>query len=147
MIVQTGTWLSLFAFNPSNPVECAASNPLHRGVQGGPSNSYQLASGMVLSGMCCSHAFEEVRDADAQGVGQHLDGVDGRVCASCLDARHVRPSEAATISERFLTHTHGHAQLPDSGAELVLKRWGRWRCRHSPMLGGCALIVNTLIVT
>lgn len=48
MIEQAGTWLSLFAFNPSNPVECGASNPLHRGVQGGPLNSYQLASGMVL---------------------------------------------------------------------------------------------------
>lgn len=73
--------------------------------------------------MCCSHAFEEVRDADAQGVGQHLDGVDRWVGTARLNARHVRPGEAATISKRFLAHAHSRTQLPDSGAELVLKRW------------------------
>ena len=94
-----------------------------------------------------SHAFEESRDADVQGIGQHLDGANGRVRSSRLDAGHVCPSEATPISECLLAHAHSHAQLPDAGAELVLKRWrGRW-CRHSLMVGGCDLIGHTLIVT
>lgn len=82
----------------------------------------------------CSHSFEQTRDANAQSIGEHLDGIDRRVGASCFNARHVRPGEAAPISKSFLAHAHSHTELPDSGAELVLKRWGgRW-CWHSPMV-------------
>lgn len=96
---------------------------------------------------CSSHPFEQSGDAHAQCVGQHLDGVDGRIRASRLDAGHVGPGEAAPISEGFLAHAHSHTKLPDPGAELVLKRWGGGWCGHSPMVQRCDLIGHTLIVT
>lgn len=73
--------------------------------------------------------------------------MDGRIRSSRLYAGHVRPSEATPISECLLAHAHGHAQLPDAGAELVLKCWGGRRCGHSLMVSGCDLIGHTLIVT
>lgn len=71
-----------------------------------------------------SHSLEQSSDAHAQSVGQHFDGVDGWIRSSRLDSGHVRPSEATPISECLQAHAHGHTQLPDSGAELLLKRWG-----------------------
>jgi hypothetical protein len=55
-----------------------------------------------------SHPFEQSGDAHAQSIGQHLDGVDGRIRSSRLDAGHVRPGKAAPISECLLAHAHSH---------------------------------------
>lgn len=81
-----------------------------------------------------SHPLEQSRDTHAKSIGEHLDGIDRRVGSASFDAGHIRPGEAAPISKSFLAHAHSHTELPDSGAELVLKRWGwRW-CWHSPMV-------------
>lgn len=78
-----------------------------------------------LLGSCpVLHSFKQIRDADAQSIREHLDGIDRRVGTTSFNAGHIRPCEAALVSERFLTHVHGDTQLPYTGAELVLKRWG-----------------------
>lgn len=77
------------------------------------------------------HSLEQSRDTYTQCIGEHFDGVYRGVSSAGLDAGHVCPGESASISKSFLAHTHSHAELPDSGAELILKYWGGRRCWHS----------------
>ena len=87
--------------------------------------------------------LEQCRRRNAQCCGQNEQRIECRIGCAGLDAGHVSAKETRVISQLFLRHAAGRAQLFDAQSEYNARR----QSFHAMMLVRIHLLIHTLMRT